>query len=319
MQPTTTLSNPLDRFLGSDQLVILDGGLATELEARGCDLADDLWSARLLMDRPGLIRDVHLEYLRAGADCVISASYQATLEGFAKRGLSRSSAADLIRRSVVLAREARDGFWADLTNRRHRLEPLVAASVGPYGAFLADGSEFRGDYGLDEQELEDFHRDRWKILAASGADLLACETLPSRLEARALRRLLEQTPGVQAWFSFGCRDGLSLNDGSPIDEVAAELDSCPQIVAVGVNCTAPQYISSLLERVRLGTSKPAVVYPNSGELWDADNRNWRPRAADGPSWLTGGGDWIRRGARLIGGCCRTGPREIETLRRSLLG
>jgi homocysteine S-methyltransferase len=196
---------------------------------------------------------------------------------------------------------------------------LVAASVGPYGAFLADGSEFRGDYGLDEQELEDFHRARWTILAASGADLLACETLPSRLEARVLRRLLEETPGVQAWFSFGCRDGRSLNDGSPIDEVAAELDDCPQVVAVGVNCTAPQHLSSLLERVRLGTSKPAVVYPNSGELWDADNRNWQARAAGGPSWLVGCDDWVRRGARLIGGCCRTSPGDIEQLRRCLVG
>lgn len=319
MQRTSTPSNPLDPFLESNQLVILDGGLATELETRGCDLSDELWSARLLMDQPELISEVHFEYLRAGADCVSSASYQATFEGFAKRGLSRSAAAELIRRSVGLAREARHRFWAETVNRRNRLKPLVAASIGPYGAFLADGSEFRGDYGLDEQELEDFHRSRWNILAASGADLLACETLPSRLEARALRRLLESTPGVQAWFSFSCGDGQSLNDGSRIEEVAAELDDCPQILAVGVNCTEPRYLSSLLERLRLGTSKPAVVYPNSGELWNAEDRGWTPRATQGPSWLAGCDDWIRRGARLIGGCCRTSPSEIEELRRSLLG
>ena len=319
MRPTSTLSIPLKSFLESDQLLILDGGLATELEARGCDLSDDLWSARLLMDQPDLIRDVHLEYLRAGADCVVSASYQATCEGFTKRGLSRSASMGLIERSVDLAKEARDEFWLDPANRRRRLQPLVAASVGPYGAFLADGSEFRGDYGLDEEQLEDFHRSRWELLASSGADLLACETIPSRLEARALRRLLEATPGVQAWFSFSCGDGRCLSDGSPIDEVAAELESCPQVVAVGVNCTAPKYLSSLLERIRLGTSKPAVVYPNSGEIWDANTRSWRLQDASGPALLTCCHDWVRQGARLIGGCCRTRPRDIETLRRSLLG
>jgi len=298
--------------------MILDGGLATELEARGCDLSDELWSARLLMDQPDLIRDVHSEYLRVGADCVVSASYQATLEGFASRGLTREESIELLERSVELATEARDAFWADPSNRHHRLKPLVAASIGPYGAYLADGSEFRGDYGLGQDELEDFHRARWEILASCGADLLACETLPSRSEGRALRRLLEASAGVYAWFSFSCGNGLSLNDGSPIDAVAAELEDCPQIVAVGVNCTPPRYISSLIDGVRQGTSKPVIVYPNSGELWDADKRVWLSREPAEDSLLACCHHWARQGSRLIGGCCRTGPVEIEALRRSLL-
>jgi len=299
--------------------MILDGGLATELEARGCDLSDDLWSARVLMDEPDLIRDVHLDYLRAGADCVVSASYQATFEGFAKRGLDRDQSIELLGRSVELAREARDVFWADPANRRHRLRPLVAASIGPYGAFLADGSEFSGDYDLDEGKLEEFHRARWKILASCGADLLACETLPSRSEGRALLRLLEASRGVYAWFSFSCANGSNLHDGSPIDEVVAELEESPRVVAVGINCTPPRFISPLVQAVRRGTSKPVVVYPNSGEPWDADSRAWQVRDADEPTWFSQSGVWAQQGAQLVGGCCRTSPADIKVLRESLLG
>lgn len=319
MDPTHALRNPLEPFLDQSSVMILDGGLATELEVKGCDLTDDLWSARLLMDQPGLIREVHCDYLHAGADCVISASYQATIEGFTGRGLSQAEATRLIRRAVSLAREARDEFWSHPDQRRGRIRPVVAASVGPYGAYLADGSEFTGDYGLTEAELEDFHRQRWHVLASSGADLLACETLPSCLEARALRRLLESATGVSAWFSFSCADGRHLNDGTPIEAMAAELEDCSQILAIGVNCTAPAHISSLLDRLRQTSKKPIVVYPNSGEIWDATARSWKSPPADAPSLLSCGEEWFRRGARLIGGCCRTGPVEIETLRRKLIG
>lgn len=317
MQPRGPFINPIDSFLVSGGVLILDGGLATELEARGCDLADELWSARLLIDQPDLVQEVHLAYLRAGADCIVSASYQATIEGFGRRGLTRQEALRLLETSVELACQARDAFWAEPENRRGRLKPLVAASVGPYGAYLADGSEFRGDYGMDERALWEFHRDRWEALASSGADLMACETLPSWVEARALRRLVEATPSTAAWFSFSCRDGRHLSDGSPIERVAAELEAAPQIVALGVNCTRPRFISSLLDRLRQGTSKPLVVYPNSGELWDAEERRWTSAQSDEPSLLSSCGDWVRQGARLIGGCCRTGPADIERLRRSL--
>ncbi len=294
--------------------MILDGGLATELEARGCDLHDDLWSARVLLEEPDLIRRVHLDYLRSGADCVVSASYQATFEGFKRRRLSTEDAKRLLRRSVELARQARDFFWEEEPPETQRLEPLVAASVGPYGAYLADGSEFRGDYDLDQRGLEDFHRDRWQVLAGSQADLLACETLPSWPEARALRRLLERTDGAVAWFSFSCDSPTSLCDGSPIARVVEELEDCSQIVAIGVNCTPPVYISGLIDEVRQATAKPIVVYPNAGERWDSASGTWQPRSASQLPWSAQCADWLERGARLIGGCCRTTPEDIARLR-----
>jgi len=178
----------LDRF----EVILLDGGLATELEARGFDLDDDLWSARLLLEKPEAIRRVHLDYLQAGADCVVTSSYQATIEGFEKKGIGKRKAVDVLRRSVQLAQSARDEFWGNPANRSGRVRPLVAASVGPYGAYLADGSEYTGDYDLDEDGLVKFHRERWDVLATSGADLLACETIPSLPEALALGRLLRE-------------------------------------------------------------------------------------------------------------------------------
>ena len=193
--------DPLAPLLESQGVIVLDGGLATELEARGEDLDDELWSAKVLMDKPGVIRQVHLDYLRAGADCVVSASYQATFEGFARQGLTGLETDSLLRRSVSLALEARRRYWAE-NQDPSRLRPLVAASVGPYGAFLADGSEYTGGYALNRRELREFHRRRLEVLAESGADLLACETIPSIEEARALCDLLEEGSGVPAWMTF---------------------------------------------------------------------------------------------------------------------
>ena len=300
----------------------MDGGLATELEARGFDLADELWSARLLMTRPDAIGRLHHDYLAAGADCVISASYQATIEGFARRGIGRDAAEELLRFSVDLALEARDTFWSRTANRRGRLKPLVAASVGPYGAFLADGSEYTGAYGLEEEEaaaedaLVAFHRRRLEILAASGADLLACETIPCRSEALAFARLLDEIPGPPAWLSFCCRDARHLGDGSELAAIVDVLDSCERIVAIGVNCTAPCHVPGLIACLRDATTKPVAVYPNSGETWDGVSKRWvdRSRPID---FGAASGVWYQAGARLIGGCCRTGPRDVREIRASL--
>ncbi len=314
--------NPITPFLERQGVVVLDGGLATELEARGFDLRDELWSAQVLLEQPEAIRRLHLDYLEAGADCVIGASYQATLEGFGRRGIERGQAEELLRRSVRLALEARDDFWSRRADRRGRLEPLVAASVGPYGAFLADGSEYTGEYGLDEAALAAFHRRRFEVLAAAGADLLACETIPSLLEARALARLLEEVPGPPAWLSFCCRDDHRLSDGSDLAAVAAELDGSERIVAFGVNCTAPRHLPGLIARLRGATDKPIAVYPNSGEVWDGSEKRWLVetdevrRAGDFAAASAG---WRAAGARLIGGCCRTGPREVRAIRSRLLG
>ena len=295
-------------------VVVIDGGLATELEAAGHDLADRLWSARLLADEPGAIVAAHLAYFRAGARVAITASYQATFEGFAARGIERDAAASLLRRSVELAAEARE---------RHREEVapadpgplLVAASVGPYGAYLADGSEYTGRYGLDRTALRDWHRARLRVLWDAGPDLLACETIPVLAEAEALADLVAETTAV-GWLSVTCADGGHLRDGSPVEEAAALADATPGFLAVGVNCTAPEHVAELAARLRSTTSKPIVVYPNSGEAWDASARRWRP--ATGPTVdVATARTWVAAGANLVGGCCRVGPADIAALANDL--
>ena len=295
---------------------MLDGGLATELEKAGLDLEHPLWSARVLESAPEAIVRVHRLYLEAGADCITTASYQATLAGFEREGRSRQEADALLRRSVTLALEVRDCFWADERNRVGRLRPLVAASIGPYGAFLANGAEYTGDYDLDEAGLVEFHRERLTRLAASGADLLACETVPSASEARALGALLAESPGPPAWVSFSCRDGERLRDGTPLAECVRVLDPLPRVLAIGVNCTAPSHVESLLRAAAMATAKPLVAYPNSGESYDAARKAWSG-VAETQRWGELGRLWRDAGARLVGGCCRTGPDEVRTLRAAL--
>lgn len=304
--------NPIASILRNYPLIVLDGALATELERRGCDLRDPLWSAKVLLEAPELIRQVHLDYLLAGADGVITASYQASVEGFTRRGLAPSEALALIRRSVYLAREARDAFWADPAHRVGRPRPFVAASVGPYGAILADGSEYRGDYGLDEAALIEFHRPRLAALLAAGPDILACETLPCLLEAQALARLLAEFPEASTWISFSARDGAHTCHGERLTDCAVVLDACPQVVAIGVNCTAPQYIPALINAIRAATNKPIVVYPNSGEVYDTTHHRWQGIGTVA-AFAEQAREWAAHGARIIGGCCRTGPEHIRAL------
>ena len=312
----TIMRDPLGNFLKQRPVIILDGALATELERRGADLDDPLWSAKCLIERPDLIRAVHLDYFNAGADIATSATYQATFEAFARRGISRQGAAQLMRGAVTLALGARNEFWALEANRAERLRPLVAASIGPYGAMLADGSEYRGDYALNDLALAEFHRPRLRVLADAGADLLACETIPSLREARVLANLLREFPDACAWISFSCKDGEHTSEGDPIGHCAEELHGFAQIVAVGVNCTPPQYITPLLRRMHDATDKPLVAYPNSGESYDASSKRW-----SGDSVRLKFGEqarhWHAAGARLIGGCCRTGPDEIRSVKQCM--
>jgi homocysteine S-methyltransferase len=307
------LANPLAALLAQRPLVILDGALATELERRGADLNDALWSAKLLIEQPELIRQVHLDYFEAGADVATTASYQATFEAFARRGFDAQAAADLMRRSVALAADAREAFWSQPENRAGRMRPLVAASVGPYGAMLADGSEYRGHYGLSLLELMDFHRPRMKVLVDAGADLLACETIPCLVEAMALASLLPEFPGITAWISFSCRDGEFNSEGERLADCVAALDGFEQVAAVGINCTAPEHISSLVAAARARTRKPLLVYPNSGEHYDATDKQWHG-CAHSEHFAEQASDWYRQGARLIGGCCRTGPDDIRAVK-----
>ena len=305
--------NPIYDLLIHQPIAVIDGAMATELEGRGCDLNDSLWSAKVLLEQPELIRAVHLDYFNAGADIAITASYQATVEGFAKRGLSGEQARNLIKKSVQLAREARDEFWAKEENQIGREYPLIAGSVGPYGAYLADGSEYRGDYKLSEDELIAFHRPRAEALIASGVDLLACETIPCGIEARALIRLLAEFPNTVAWFTFTAKDGEHISNGERIAEIAAFLDKQPQAAAIGINCTSPLHIPSLVREIKQNTSKPIIVYPNSGEYYSAVTNSWHGETTCDKFGLQSK-EWYEAGATLIGGCCRTTPDHIREVR-----
>lgn len=310
-------ADPLTPFLKDSGVLILDGGLATELEKAGFDLDHPLWSARVLKDAPEAIAAVHRAYLEAGADCLTTASYQASLPGFVREGLSPEAAEGLLRRSVELAASARETFWADPENRRDRKRPLVAASIGPYGAFLANGAEYTGDYDLDEAGLREFHRARLQILRETGADLLACETLPSVGEARALVSLLEEGRSVGAWLSFSGRDGERISDGTPFVDVVREFSPSPAVVAIGVNCTPPQHVEHLLQGAASATTKPLLAYPNSGERYEARAKAWLGTSS-ACDWGERGMAWRRAGARLVGGCCRTGPGHVRALRETLV-
>lgn len=304
--------DPIETILAHNKVMILDGAMATELERAGCDLNDPLWSAKVLLEAPELIKAVHASYFAAGADCAITASYQATFEGFARRGLSEREAADLMRLSVRLAIEARDEFWANPANRVNRPRPIIAASIGPYGAYLADGSEYRGDYGLTKQALIDFHRPRLAVLADTQADILACETIPCLIEAQALAHLLTEFPQATAWITFTAKDEVHVSHGERLADCVTWLNDYPQIVGVGVNCTAPKYIAGLIKEARAVTNKPIIVYPNSGEGYTVAQHRWiGPAEHDQFGAKTQ--YWHACGASIIGGCCRTTPADIQEI------
>lgn len=303
------LHDVVAQALTENETLILDGALATELEARGCNLADALWSAKVLLEDPLLIYQVHYDYFAAGARVAITASYQATPQGFAARGLDEAESLALIARSAELARQARDDYRRD---SHSQATLLVAGSIGPYGAFLANGAEYRGDYALPDEEMKAFHRPRFATLLAAGVDLLACETLPSFAEIRALVQLLEEFPAAQAWFTFTLRDSEHLSDGTPLREVVAFLQAQPQVVALGINCIALEKVTPALTVLRELTAKPLVVYPNSGEAYDPQSKTWHC-APSGCTLHDKFAEWHAAGARLIGGCCRTTPQDIAAI------
>ena len=292
-------------FAASNSTVLVsDGGLATELEARGHDLSDDLWSARLLFDAPDEIMAAHLAFYRAGAVIATTASYKASFGGFAAGGITRDDAERLMRRSVELAAAAREevgreGRW-------------VAASVGPYGAALAHGEEYVGRYGLTVAQLADWHLPRLEVLADAGADVLAVETVPDIDEAEALVGLVRRL-GVPAWLSYTI-SGPYTRAGQPLAEAFALAADVPEIVAVGVNCCAPGDVLPAIDIARAITGKPVIVYPNSGEEWDGARRKWTGKARWSPELPA---QWVAAGARIVGGCCRVRPDDIAALATDL--
>ena len=332
------MHSPFDPFLAAQGFVALDGGLASELEHSGWDLNDPLWSAKVLLDDPGAVGAVHRTFLEAGADCIVTATYQATFQGFADRGIGDAEAEAALLRAVELAVGARDEFWERVQPVTRRLRPLVAAGVGPYGAYLADGSEYRGDYGIGTDALEAFHRRRWRALADSSAELIACETIPSLPETRALARLADQF-GKPTWISFSCPDGVRLADGAPLADAVAVADSAPGVFAVGVNCCAPEWVPGLVAALAASTRKAVVAYPNAGGAWDAKAKHWnaptgpgsgltaRSDAPGGPchgdgcasGWASACLEWLASGAHAVGGCCRVGPAAIRRMREAMEG
>ncbi|KAL6969848.1 Nuclear SAM-dependent mono-and asymmetric methyltransferase [Sarracenia purpurea var. burkii] len=302
---------------------VVDGGFATQLEKHGAAINDSLWSAVCLMKDPDLIKRVHLEYLEAGADILITSSYQATLPGFLSRGLSLEEGELLLKKSVKLAVEARDKFWDSKkrTSGQSYNRALVAASIGSYGAYLADGSEYSGCYGslVDVDKLKDFHRRRLQVLVEAGPDMLAFETIPNKLETQACVELLEEENiQIPSWICFSSVDGENAPSGESFKECLEVINNSNKVSAVGINCAPPHFIQGLIEKFKKLTEKIIVVYPNSGEVWDGRTKRWMPsKCFDDDKFKLFATKWRNSGAKLIGGCCRTTPSTIKTISKVL--
>ena len=311
--------NKLSPHIAKGSPLILDGALATYLETLGADISGALWSASILLDQPSLIKQTHLDYYRAGANVAITASYQASIPGLVKHlQLSEQEAKDVVKKSVELAQEARDQYITETTKEIGN-QLFIAGSVGPYGAFLADGSEYRGDYSIPRDEMKDFHRGRIQALVEAGVDILACETIPSKAETEALIELLTtEFASTEAWFGFTLRDSGHISDGTSLSEITALFDNVEQVVALGFNCVPDDLsvaaLKTLKPLVKRGT---LVVYPNSGEQWNAQAREWEGKRTAGSSLAEKTKEWREAGAGLIGGCCRTTPDDIGVMKKAL--
>lgn len=286
--------------------LLIDGGLSNELEAQGCDLNHQLWSAQLLDKSPNKIIQAHLAYLIAGAKCIITSNYQSSIPGFMDCGYSLDEAEKMILKSVELAEIAINSYT---NNMQPNYKPLIAASIGPFGAYLADGSEYHGNYHVSDNQLKEFHLNRINILDDSNADFFACETIPSFQEAKVLGEILKQTK-KPAWLSFSCKDEKHLNDGTKIEDCALFFKSHANIFALGINCTAPKHISGLIKSIKNNSRKKVVIYPNSGEAYNAKSKTWMG-VSNPESFAKMCEEWLSLGADIIGGCCRIGPSHIK--------
>ncbi|WP_298031307.1 homocysteine S-methyltransferase [uncultured Dysosmobacter sp.] len=301
----------LQETLKKTGVLVIDGSMSTLLEQLGCDLRDSLWTAKALAEQPELVREVHLRYFRAGADCGITCSYQATIPGLMNKGCSCEEAERMIVRSVELMLEARETWWADEGRAAGRAYPLCLAGVGPYGAYLADGSEYRGNYGISDQALKEFHRRRMELLWNAGADLLLIETQPSLKEAMIAAGIAESL-GADYWISFVCKDGRHICEGDLLADCAKALaaERYPHLRMIGVNCTAPQLVERLIGELKTATGLPIAVYPNSGEVYDPVTKTWHGQR-DGVTFGDYARRYIRAGASAVGGCCTTVESHVR--------
>ncbi len=290
---------------------VIDGGLASELEYQGARIDGPLWSAHVLEDEPEKLLVVHRAYIAAGAQCIATCSYQVSRMGYAEVGLPAERADAALLRSVELARRAAAEF-----PDRH---VLIAGSLGPYGAALHNGAEYTGDYDSSFIDLVRFHRERIEVFAgATGEqrpDLIAFETFPSLEEVRAVGEAMAPWPELKAWFSFSCRDDKHVSHGEPVADCAALVAGFPQTIAIGVNCVPPSWIPTLISGLRSASNKPIIVYPNSGEGWDAAGRCWTG-TTDPEDFGAEAAKWFKAGAQMVGGCCRTRPAHIAAVARA---
>ncbi|KAF2770969.1 Homocysteine S-methyltransferase [Teratosphaeria nubilosa] len=304
--------------------LIIDGALATELEARGLNLNHALWSGKVLRDQPEVIQQVHVDYYIAGADIAITASYQTSMIGLREHfGLPEAEAVELIKRSVRLAQRARcEAYQSGRIEKTRRL--FVAGSVGPYGAYLADGSEYRGDYQRSKEKFKDFHRPRMQALVDAAVCLLAIETMPNMAEIEAVVEMLAEEKifrDVVAWISVTIKDAEHLSDGTPLEDVLALVRQAPNVVAIGVNCIPTELVEPCLKHLSSlqvpEHEVPLLCYPNSGEVWDAVTKTWSGKQGEGGGLAEQARRWRDAGAKLVGGCCRTGPGDVEVISGAL--
>ena len=309
-------------LLDKQEIIILDGALGTELESRGYDVSGKRWSAQYLLDKPQIIQDVHESYVRVGSDIITTSSYQASILAFVEAGLTPEKAYDLLKETVYLAQKAIKNVWQALSQeeQKQRPYPLVAGSVGPYAAYLADGSEYTGDYQLSEEEFRDFHRPRIQALLEAGSDLLAIETIPNGAEEAAILRLLaEEFPQAETYLSFVAQAENAISDGTKIEELGNLAQESPQVLAVGFNCTAPHLIAPLLDALGQVCNKPFLTYPNSGETYNGLTKTWHDDPEQERSLLENSKLWQEQGVWLFGGCCRTRPEDIAQLAKGFKG
>ncbi|WP_296360125.1 homocysteine S-methyltransferase [uncultured Acidaminococcus sp.] len=299
----------LEKILEKNQICVIDGSMGTALERLGANLNNSLWTARVLLEQPELVKKVHLDYFRAGADAGITCSYQATIPGLMANGLAEKEAEELIVRSVKVFQEARDEWWEKEGKAAGRVYPMCLAGIGPYGAYLADGSEYKGHYEISEETLREFHERRAELLWQAGADVLLFETQPSLTEAKIEAGIAERI-GADYWISFSCKDGLHINEGDLIRDCAkAFREGASHLRAIGVNCTKPEYLESLIKELRKETELPIAVYPNSGETYDPVTKTWNGKG-DGHSFKDYARMYMEAGARAVGGCCTTVSEHI---------
>ena len=302
--------NNFKKWLDEQKYVVIDGALSTALEKRGMDLNHKLWTAKVLVENPEKIKEVHREYFEVGANIAITSTYQASILGFEDLGYSEQEAEVFIRQSVELAKQARQEV-------KTTEDMWIAGSVGPYGAYLADGSEYRGDYKVDSKFLENFHKRRIELLVKEGVDLLAIETIPNFEEIKVLLNILSEYPETVAWVTCTLKDSEHISDGSKLRDVQVILEGNKQIIGYGINCVKPEYVSKSMKLLTLNKSKNLIAYPNGGAVYDASTKEWSNSGDSEHIFSKDCLDWYGKGCSMIGGCCCTSKEDIKTLSETL--